>query len=152
MEVEFVSKTVKRYDYKLALDIPMVGENLHSIPVLAECCVPKVSLMQEVLDFGECFLRYEYTLSLTLNNESKLPAKYEVLPQDEQSKGLAVYVSTPSSGDVAGRGSVEIQFTLSTERIGVINLPVRARLPTRCDRRDDACVCVVFVCMCVCVG
>ena len=97
-----------------------VGEDLLRIPILAECCVPKVSLLADTLDFGECFLRYDYTLTLTLANESKLPAKFEVLPQDDQSKGLAMYTAEPTKGDIAARGKVDIQFTLSTERNGVI--------------------------------
>jgi len=110
------------------MDLPLVGEAVARIPITAECCVPRVSLLQETLDFGSCFLRHEYTLPLVLSNESKLPGKFEVVPQDEQSKGLAVYTAEPSSGPIPGRGNVELLFTLSTERTGPINLPVRVRV------------------------
>ena len=125
--VEFVSTNVRKYDLSLVVDVPGVGDALAQIPILAECCVPRISLATDVLAFGPCFVRHEYTQSLTITNTSKIPAKYEVVPQDEQSQGLAVYTSTPSSGGIAACGDVTIDFTLSTERLGTIHLPVEVR-------------------------
>eukprot|EP00854_Cymbomonas_tetramitiformis_P000766 gene766-1240_t len=126
--LEFVSRTVKKYECTLCVDVPGVGDGLQHVPILGECCVPKVLLMKEVLDFGECFLRYNYTQPLKITNDSKLPAKFEVLPQDEQSQGLAVYTAEPVSGGIPARGSVTIDFHLATERMGGIHLPVRVQI------------------------
>jgi hypothetical protein len=35
----------------------------------------------EALEFGPCFVRHQYTQSLTVTNTSKIPAKFEVVPQ-----------------------------------------------------------------------
>ena len=51
------------------------------MPIKGECAVPKLSLESAVLPFGDCFIRYPYKRSMKITNESKLPAKFEVLPQ-----------------------------------------------------------------------
>ena len=51
------------------------------LPIRAECAVPKLMLQSPILSFGECFMRYPYKQLLTLVNESKLPAKFEIQPQ-----------------------------------------------------------------------
>jgi len=68
-------------------------------------------------------VRHQYTKTLTLTNESKIPAKFEVTPQDEQSQGLAMWTCVPAAGQIAACGKVELSFTLSTERLGTIHLP-----------------------------
>eukprot|EP00898_Chlorokybus_atmophyticus_P005824 jgi/Chlat1/6242/Chrsp44S05765 len=108
----------------LVVDMPSVGENLASVPIFADCQVPKVSLLQDTLDFGSCFLRHPYASTLTLVNESTLPALFTVLPQDEMSQGLAVYTADPPSGQVPALGQSDVTLTLATERLGGIRLPV----------------------------
>eukprot|EP00232_Nephroselmis_pyriformis_P008175 CAMPEP_0182895474 /NCGR_PEP_ID=MMETSP0034_2-20130328/25702_1 /TAXON_ID=156128 /ORGANISM="Nephroselmis pyriformis, Strain CCMP717" /LENGTH=2117 /DNA_ID=CAMNT_0025029307 /DNA_START=132 /DNA_END=6482 /DNA_ORIENTATION=- len=128
VQVEFISRTLQQYDYHLAMAIPGVGDAVHRVPVTAECCVPRVELPVDFLDFGTCFLRHEYEQTLRLRNDSKLPAKFEVMPQDEQSKGLAVYTAEPQSGGIPARGEVEVTFRLSTARLGRIQLPVKVKV------------------------
>merc|ERR1711927_103772 len=86
--------------------------------------VPRVTVTADVLDFGECFLRHPYKMPLQLVNDSKLPAKFEVLPQNAQSRGLAEYEVEPKAGGIAAWGSQQLEFTLSTTRLGRIHLPV----------------------------
>lgn len=77
--VEFVSHTVQKYTaHNLVLDIPGVASEQLSIPLRAECAVPKISLEVNPLEFGSCFMRYPYKRTLKLSNHSKLPAKFEV--------------------------------------------------------------------------
>jgi len=42
--------------------------------------------------------------TIRLSNPSKLPAKFEVQPQEEGSMGLATYTVEPSSGGVPAMG------------------------------------------------
>ena len=46
-------------------------------------------------------------------NESKLPAKFEVLPQEPASLGLASFTVEPSSGGIPARGE---QVTSAAEQ------------------------------------
>lgn len=58
-----------------------MAENQHTIPIKAECAVPMITLESSVVDFGECFVRYPYKKTIKMFNESKLPAKFEIVPQ-----------------------------------------------------------------------
>lgn len=83
VQVEFQPLSVQRYNLNLVMDIPDVKDAAAKLPVVAECAVPIISLAAggELLQFGQVFLRHPYTQQFTLVNESKLPAKFEVLPQ-----------------------------------------------------------------------
>ena len=50
---------------------------------LARCIVPPISVLSPVLDYGRCFLRFPYERSVRLHNDTDLPAKYIILPEEE---------------------------------------------------------------------
>eukprot|EP00955_Chlamydomonas_euryale_P060740 357809-Chlamydomonas_euryale.AAC.3 len=127
--VEFVSHSVQRYTgYVLALDIPIVGDGVACVPMEAECVVPRLSLSAQVLEFGECYLRHPYTRKLRVINESKLPAKFEVLPQEPQSTGLAVFEVGAASAGVAALDEADIPVSLKTFTLGRVQIPLRVRV------------------------
>jgi hydrocephalus-inducing protein len=63
--VSFEALNVQRYQLQLLMDL----------------AVPRMQLSCPVLEYGECFMGYSYQRSITLVNESKLPARFEVLDQ-----------------------------------------------------------------------
>jgi hydrocephalus-inducing protein len=65
------------------MDQPGVADAAASVPVAAECAVPILSARPAdgQLDFGQAYLGHPYRACFTLVNESRLPAKFEVLPQ-----------------------------------------------------------------------
>lgn len=81
--VEFQPQHVQQYALSLLLDLPGVTEGAARIALRGECAVPiiRVANGDHLLQFGEVFLRHAYTQQCTLINDSKLPAKFEVLPQ-----------------------------------------------------------------------
>ena len=93
----------------------------------AECVVPKLTLSTRVLEFGECYLRYPYKRTVRIANDSKLPAKFEVLPQDPQGMGLAVFSVEPSEGGIAAMGDLELEVTLQAQTLGRLQIPIRVR-------------------------
>lgn len=128
--VELVSHTVQKYQsHHLVLDIPGVASDQLSVPLRAECAVPRISLECNPLEFGNCFVRYLYKRSLKLTNQSKLPAKFEVLPQDNSSKGLALFTVEPSTGGIPAMGEQTVDVSLCTQTLGRVQLPVRIRIP-----------------------
>lgn len=56
-------------------------------------------------------------MEIELTNEDFLKAKFEILPQDEQSKRVAVYKADMESGIIQPKSSHVIQITLKTEII-----------------------------------
>ena len=73
IQVDFVPMTVKKYDMVMVVDIDGVGPDMHTLPIRAECFVPKVELIPDgSIDFESTFLRNHYFASLELKNRSKL--------------------------------------------------------------------------------
>lgn len=62
---------------------------LHSLSVsnsllvvsLPRCVVPPLRVLNPIVTFGWCFLKFPYQQMLTLVNDSNLPGCYGVLPQ-----------------------------------------------------------------------
>jgi hypothetical protein len=65
------------------MDIPEVSVAAVKLPIRAECAVPIIRLAEgsQSLAYGQVFVHHTYTQQFTLLNDSKLPAKFEVLPQ-----------------------------------------------------------------------
>ena len=92
IKITFIPCFPQVYDMVLVVDLEGVGQDMLSVPIKAECLVPKVTVTPtDFLDFGKCFLRHPKTLDIKIENDDFLPAKFEVIPQDEQSKRIAVY-------------------------------------------------------------
>lgn len=129
LQIGFTPSTVRTFSTPLVVDIIGVGLAMKYIDIQADCLASDVKLNDTILDFGTTYLRAHYSKSVTLVNESTLPARYEISQNDNISKGLAVYTADPSQGTVPAHGSVDVPFTLSTERLGTINLPVDIHVP-----------------------
>lgn len=62
---------------------------LHSLSIsnslliisLSRCIVPPLQVLNPIMTFGRCFLKFPYQQMLTLVNDSDLPGCYKVLPQ-----------------------------------------------------------------------
>ncbi len=79
--VSFEALNVQRYQLQLLMDLAGMAQGVLAVPLLAEAAVPRMQLSCPVLEYGECFMGYSYQRSITLVNESKLPARFEVLDQ-----------------------------------------------------------------------
>lgn len=64
-----------------------------SLVLFSRCVVPPVTVLSPILDYGRCFLRHPYEHSVKLHNDSDLPAKYELLPQQINEDTPIVYSS-----------------------------------------------------------
>jgi len=57
-------------------------------------------------------------------NEDSLKAKYEIVPQDDQSKRIAIYEVEPKSGEIDPKSPCTINMTLRTETLNNIRIPL----------------------------
>ena len=80
-------QAVQRYTLTAALDQPGIADAAGAVRVSAECAVPLLTVQPAggALEFGEAFLGHPYSATFTLVNDSKLPGKFEVLPQVQTS-------------------------------------------------------------------
>jgi hydrocephalus-inducing protein len=76
-------QSVQRYALAAVMDQPGIAEAAAAVDIAAECAVPVLAMQPPggLLDFGTTFLGFPYRAAFTLVNESRLPAKFEVLPQ-----------------------------------------------------------------------
>jgi hypothetical protein len=83
IQVNFQPQSVQHYNLSLVMDIPEVINAAAKVLLKGECAVPIIKLADgnEMLQFGEVFVHYPYSQQFTLLNDSKLPAKFEVLQQ-----------------------------------------------------------------------
>lgn len=125
LQLDFTPGEVKDYEgFELVVDIDRVGTALLALPITARSVVPRVTLETPVVTFGECFARHPYEAQLIFVNTEPAPARYSILPQDEQSAVVAAFSTEHASGVVPPRGRHSIPVTLTCFQLGPIALPM----------------------------
>eukprot|EP00434_Breviolum_minutum_P033123 symbB.v1.2.029308.t1/scaffold3193.1/size61566/3 len=129
VQIDFVSMNVKSYDLCLVVDLDGVGQELASIPIQARCAVPQVALEPaEHVHYGDIFIRYPSHQTIVLNNTSALPAKFQILPQDDTTRAIAEFEPDQSFGSVPPASSHVLTFTLTSQVIGTLQIPITVRI------------------------
>lgn len=127
VQVDFISMHEKKYDLVMAVDLEGVGEELHSIPVTAVCAAPQVTFEPHgCLSYGDVFIRYPFHQSLYLHNTSNLPAKFEVMAQEDKSR--AEFEPDQWTGSVPPCASHVITVTLTAHMPGPVRVPMYVRI------------------------
>jgi adenylate kinase family enzyme len=130
VQVDFVSRKEQTYNLNLAVDLEGVGPELETIPVTAQCAAPQVTFEPHgCLSYGDVFIRYPFHQSLYLHNTSNLPAKFEVMPQEDKSR--AEFEPDQWSGSVPPCASHVITVTLTAHTPGPVRVPMYVRIPGR---------------------
>ncbi|NXJ80823.1 HYDIN protein, partial [Trogon melanurus] len=118
IQVTLCSNTVKRYELALVVDVDGVGKEVLALLLTARCVVPPLRVLNPIVTFGRCFLKFPSRQTLTLVNDTELPGCYRLLPQGRK-KGAAVWFSSPvPCGIVQPRSSVEVPLTLEAQVTG----------------------------------
>jgi len=106
IDIEFVPGMPQLYDMVLVVDLDGVGQDMLAVPIKADCHVPKVKVHpSDFLEYESCFLRHAKTREIEIINEDTLRAKYEIVPQDDQSKRIAIYTADKESGIIEPKSS-----------------------------------------------
>jgi len=101
-----------------------------AVPIKAECIVPKVRVTpSEFLQFDNCFLKHPKTKQIQIINEDSLKARFEIMPQDDQSKRVATYEVDKWSGVIEPHATQIVDVKLQTEILG----PVRTNFTVKID-------------------
>lgn len=122
--IEFVPVNQQLYDMVLVVDLEGVGQDMLAVPIKADCKVPHVRINpSDFLEYETCFLKHPKTRQIEIINEDEdLMAKFEVLPQDEQSKRIALYTADQVSGVIRGGKSQVINVSLRTEILTKVHI------------------------------
>jgi len=117
------------YDMVLVVDLDGVGQDMLAVPIKAVCLVPKVKVHpSDFLEYDTCFLRHAKTREIEIINEDSLKAKYEIVPQDDQSKRIAVYTADKDSGIIEPKSSQIVTIALRTEILSTVRIPLYIRV------------------------
>jgi hydrocephalus-inducing protein len=87
---------------------------MKSIPIYASCDVPKVKLSDKILKYDKVFLRDSKTKTLSLINESNLPARFKIIPQSPETQMIAKFHTEIDEGVIPPLGLVNLGVTLTT--------------------------------------
>ncbi|NXG68880.1 HYDIN protein, partial [Baryphthengus martii] len=118
IQVTLCSNTVRKYELALVMDVDGVGKEVLALLLTARCVVPPLRVLNPVVTFGRCFLKFPYRQMLMLVNDSDLPACYGVLPQDHKEDAAVWYSSPTPCGIIQPHSMVEVPFTLETRVTG----------------------------------
>lgn len=117
--VDLIPSAARVFEYALQVDVLGVGEALLSIPLLAECVLGGLRLLQKELAYGDSFIRYAYDRVLTLENTSDaVHTKFEILPQLQYTTSIALYSPETTVGFIAPGQSVDVKVQLVAQKIG----------------------------------
>ncbi|XP_054055083.1 hydrocephalus-inducing protein homolog isoform X14 [Rissa tridactyla] len=118
IQVTLCSNTLKRYELALVMDVDGVGTEVSALLLTARCVAPPLRVLNPVVTFGRCLLKFPYRQMLTLVNDSDLAGCYRVLPQ-ECKKDAAVWYSSPvPCGIIQPHSSVEVPLVLEAQVLG----------------------------------
>ncbi|NXS93719.1 HYDIN protein, partial [Jacana jacana] len=118
IQVTLCSNTVKRYELALVVDVDGVGTEVLALLLTARCVVPPLQVLNPIMTFGRCLLKFPYLQTLTLVNDSDFAGCYRVLPQ-ECRKDAAVWYSSPAPcGIIHPHSSVEVPVVLEAQVLG----------------------------------
>eukprot|EP00966_Prymnesium_polylepis_P301613 6968476-Prymnesium_polylepis.1 len=128
LQLELVSYSVKKYNLALQVDVEAVGTDLLALPITADCIVPTISPSTPNLAFGDCFLGYKYSQTLEIHNSAELPAKFEVVEEDQILRTIGLYEATPDRGVIEANSSVTVHVDFTADRLGPMSLPMYVKI------------------------
>jgi hydrocephalus-inducing protein len=124
VQVDFVSRHLRNYNLQIALGIEGVGDQVKTLPISATCEAPRVSFNPPRLDFKETYIRHPAVMEIELVNNSDLPARIEVVEQDELQLQTASIVPDEARVVIAPYQSHTMEVTVTSFRLGMTSLPM----------------------------
>lgn len=129
IDIEFIPNNQQVYDMVLVVDLEGVGQDMLAVPIKAECHVPEVEVNPtDFLEYGSCFLRHPKTEQIRIINKDSLQARYEIVPQDETSKRIAVYTADKEGGIIPPNSTQIVNISLRTEILSNIRIPLFVKI------------------------
>ncbi|KAL7978798.1 hypothetical protein Chor_013287 [Crotalus horridus] len=118
IEVTLCSNTVKTYETALVVDVKGSGEDVLALPISARCLTLPLHVASPTVNFGRCFLKFQYQQMAKLVNEADLPGCYGVLPQEYNNSPTILYSSPAPCGIIPPHATVEIPLALEVKEKG----------------------------------
>ena len=125
IRIKFSPPREDEFKASLTVKVPNVAQDFATLPLRGVCQRPVVDIKpSESLDFEQVFLRHPKTREIVLTNNSDLKAKFNVEPQEENSKRIAEYTVTPSKGEIEPHSKRELSVKLEAQMRNGITVPM----------------------------
>ena len=125
IRIKFNPPREDEFKASLTVKVPNVAQDFATLPLRGVCQRPVVDIKpSESLDFEQVFLRHPKTKEIVLTNNSDLKAKFNVEPQEENSKRIAEYTVTPSKGEIEPHSKRELSVKLEAQMRNGITVPL----------------------------
>ncbi|XP_065674973.1 hydrocephalus-inducing protein homolog isoform X5 [Hydra vulgaris] len=111
IQIRFTPLSSGSYKTFLAVEVDGLGDYIFKLPVSARSIIPSIDLLTPLLDFGRCFINYQYENFIELHNSSDFLASYEIQVETEDNTTIACLLP---KGIIECRSTckIPIQFTL----------------------------------------
>ncbi|PIK52781.1 putative hydrocephalus-inducing protein-like [Apostichopus japonicus] len=119
--IALTSNTTKKYDLSLVVDVEGVGEEILNLPITAKCVVSPVGILTPILDYTRCFLNHPYEQNAQIINDSDLPVKYDLIPQEVDETTALLYSSPQPSGIIPAQSTAEIAMVITPRALEEID-------------------------------
>lgn len=120
INIELIPNKVRNYNLALQFGIDRFQKTILSIPIVANCVCPDLTLSTTNLDFGNVYIGYEYNKTISLQNNSEFAARYEFSPFGEQRCGELTVEK--EGGIVEPHSSCDLPVLLTGKIIGNIKM------------------------------
>ena len=125
IRVKFCPQREGEFTASLTVKVPNVAQDFATLPLKGVCQRPTVDIKpSEALDFEQIFLRNPKAKEIILTNTSDLKARFQIMPEEESNKRLAVYTVMPEKGDIDPMSKRELTVKLEAETRGPITVPL----------------------------
>ncbi|KAG8344280.1 Hydin [Trypanosoma vivax] len=135
VRVDLTSNILGDVETQLLVDMEGVGEAVHALPIKLNCLVPTLSLSQEQLHYGACFVGNEYTMNLQVVNRTALLGKFTVILLDEEEVNAARAVLVIGSSEepnaietINPRGRTLVPVKLTPRVVGELRMTLYVRV------------------------
>ncbi|CAF3321831.1 unnamed protein product [Rotaria socialis] len=115
--VDFIPKSIQKYDTFLQVDIDGVGRNIFSLPITAKSTVPRITLHTEILDLGRTFLNNPNQRYVRLQNSTSLPMRYQFLYPGTETLH---FESAEGEGVIDANTTRDVPLTITIKQLGDI--------------------------------
>ncbi|CAF4810740.1 unnamed protein product [Rotaria sp. Silwood1] len=115
--VDFIPKSIQKYDTFLQVDVDGVGNNIFSLPITAKSTVPRITLHNDILDLGRTFLNHPNERYIRLQNSTSLPMRYQFLYPHS---GYLHFQSNESEGVIDANTTRDIPLIITIKQLGDI--------------------------------
>merc|ERR1719489_96398 len=108
VKVTLCSNIVKKYAYKLHVDVQGIGKSILTLPITARTIVPQIRIKTAFLNLGRCFVNHTYNENVLIENQSDLPAKYSLIEQTKNDNTTILYTSKKPQGIIPPNKTIAV--------------------------------------------